>query len=712
MIRSWLRWPRLLAVMLVALALVLLVVLAALISSYSNHREQLLQRAFSSAQSQAFDAARTISRSFTEVMTIASTVSIDLTSGDLPYQDITERLFEEVDKHPDIDGLAITFQPYVYDPAERLYQEYIYKTPQGTFDTLIGASYDYSQPPTDAPDSPQTAWYHGPLANGAMWNEPFFATGAQKVLIEFGIPFYQEVDGEREAAGVVTIDYSVADMRDLVAGLDLGATGYGFVISPSGTILAHPVQDVVATQSIFDYAEAVDNDALAEAAQRALNGEQFHVEMTDTLTGEASWLFFEPVPMTDWALGVVLNQSEYAPDSSQTLREQTTILLVVAALVLIAISLLVRLHRGRKQALWAVSLAFSLIGIVLIVMVWYLANLWSRPGNVIQITSQTALDSYLTNYEERSQLTNGARPLRIPTGVFVQAVQFPDPMSVTVNGYIWQRYPVDSDVQRGFMLPQRIGEEATLDEVYREVEDDQELVIWYIGVTLRQSYNPTRYPFDSRDVTIRLMPLALADNIVLTPDLESYALVTPGLLPGLDPEVGVNNWQMENSAFSYAEVTYNSTLGLAQRADYTQFPELRFTIESQRYVVGPFIAYLLPGVVAAMMLFAFLVNEHDPGEKAELSEALNYAAALFFVIAVAHTALRDGIAAVGLTYLEHLYILLYITIIAIGLNTYVLVKQPKAWIVQYQSNLIVKLLFWPMMIGALLVSTLVVFVYG
>lgn len=712
MIRSWLRWPRLLAVMLVVLAVILGVLLVALIANYNAHRDSLLQQAFSSAQSQAFDASRTISRSFTDVMAIASDLSLDLTSGELSYADITDRLYSEVAAHPDIDGLAITFQPYVYDPDEQLYQEYIYKTPEGTFDTLIGASYDYSQPPTDAPDSPQTAWYHGPLNNGPTWNEPFFATGAQKILIEFGVPFFHEVDGERTPAGVVTIDYSVADMRDLVSGLNLGATGYGFVISPSGTILAHPVPGLVAKQSIFDYAASIENEALADASERALAGEQVTLELADNLTGEASWLFMEPVPMTDWALGVVLNQAEYAPESLRTLREQTTILLVIAALLLIGISLLVRLHQGRKRALWTVSLAFTLIGIVLIVLVWYLADLWSGPSGVVKITSQTALDSYLTNYEERSQLTNGERPMRIPTGVFVQAMQFPDPMSVTVNGYIWQRYPVDSDVPRGFSLPQRIGEEATLEEAHREVQGDEELIIWYIGVSLRQLFDPQRYPFDSRDVTIRLMPVALAENIVLTPDLESYGLVNPVLLPGLDIDVGVNNWEMENSAFSYAEVTYNSTLGLSQRATYSQLPELRFTIAAQRYVVGPFIAYLLPGMVAAMMLFAFLVNEHAPGDKQELSEALNYAAALFFVIAVAHTALRDGIAAVGLTYLEHLYILLYITIIAIGLNTYVLVKQPKAWIVQYQNNLIVKLLFWPMLIGALLVSTLLVFVYG
>jgi hypothetical protein len=513
----------------------------------------------------------------------------------------------------------------------------------------------------------------------------------------------------------VTIDYSVADMRALVSQLELGATGYGFVISPSGTFLAHPVPDLVAQQSIYAYAAETQDEAQAErlsqAAAQALNGERVSLEWVDSITGEASWLFFEPIPTTDWALGILLNRSEFAPDTQQTLREQVSILLVIAALIVIGMSLLVRVHRGQPEALSRVSVTFSLLGVGLIVATWYLADTLSDGAGLVEITSEATLDSYLFRYEQQAR-TGGDVPLRVPTGVFVQAVQFPDPMSVTVNGYIWQRYPLDTDIARGFMLPQRIGEEATIEEIHREQSDEDELIIWYIGVTLRQLYDPARYPFDTRDITLRLSPLALGEQVVLTPDLLSYSLISPHLLPGLDAEVDVNNWQMESSAFSYAEVAYNSSLGLSQRADYTTVPELRFTVKSERYVLGPFIAYLLPGVVAAMMLFAFLINERAPGEKQEMSEALNYAAALFFVIAVAHTALRDGIAAVGLSYLEHLYILLYIAIIAIGLNTYYVVKRPNAWLVRYRNNLIVKLLYWPLIVGALLASTLLVFVYG
>jgi hypothetical protein len=53
------------------------------------------------------------------------------------------------------------------------------------------------------------------------------------------------------------------------------------------------------------------------------------------------------------------------------------------------------------------------------------------------------------------------------------------------------------------------------------------------------------------------------------------------------------------------------------------------------------------------------VSRSGAGDEHDLVSALSDAAALFFVMVVAHTALRDSIAAVKMTYLEYLYILLY-----------------------------------------------------
>ena len=41
-------------------------------------------------------------------------------------------------------------------------------------------------------------------------------------------------------AGVVTVDYSLQNIRSLMAGLELGATGYGFVFTAAAGISPIP----------------------------------------------------------------------------------------------------------------------------------------------------------------------------------------------------------------------------------------------------------------------------------------------------------------------------------------------------------------------------------------------------------------------------------------------------------------------------------------
>ena len=65
-------------------------------------------------------------------------------------------------------------------------------------------------------------------------------------------------------------------------------------------------------------------------------------------------------------------------------------------------------------------------------------------------------------------------------------------------------------------------------------------------------------------------------------------------------------------------------------------------------------------VVAGVMVFGYLLNGNKPDEPEEIVTALSYTAALFFVIAVVHATLRESAAAIGLTYLEYLYLFLYV----------------------------------------------------
>jgi hypothetical protein len=649
---------------------------------YLDRRDQIEDSAFASARNQAQASAASINEAFSSIKIIADTIADDLTAGDLAYTDIEARMRHEMRQRPDIDGLAITFAPFVFDEDLRLFQMYLYQDGEGGFDLLTGATYDYTQPQGDDPDAPNTDWYLGPMANGPTWNEPFFARGAQKILIEYGIPFFR--DGVE--AGVVTIDYSLATTRDLIADLDLGATGYGFLLSAEGTYLAHPVTERVARTTIFDIASTSENGNLEAIGERALQGETFSTTIQDEITGATSWVFIEPVTTTGWSLGIVLSKREFMPGDATTVREQIAIALSGAAAIVILVGLVTR-------GVWMVSNVFSLLAVALIVLIWFLAA-DDQNADRVTITDHTALDRYL---EQR-----GDDLIRLPTGIYIQALQFPDPVSLRVNGYIWQR--VDDAVEPGFMLPQRIGEEATLEEVYHQ--DD--VVIWYFGMTLAQNYDTLRYPFDTRSIDIRISPAELDGSVILVPDLDGYPLIQPDLRPGVDNDIYINNWTVKSSVYNYQSVSFNSTFGLERHSG--TMPELYFSLYTERRFVGPFIAYLLPGMVVAFMMFAFLLSDRKAGDKEEIVTTLNYVAALFFVVAIAHASLRDGIAAEGLTYLESVYIMLYIAIVGVALNVFLIAKRPDLALIRYRNNIIIKLLYWPAVMGVLLAITLMVFV--
>lgn len=656
----------------------------------------------------ATQAAGAIDKSFHEARDLAENIARDLGEGRLPYGDIEKRMKDDCLRRADLDGLAITFQPFAYRADQKLYQEYVSRQPDGQLGTLKGASYDYSQAPSTDPAGPKTAWYHTPLANGPTWNEPFLATGARKVLIEYGTVFKQAGDPAR-IGGVVTADYSLEGLQELMTRLDLGATGYGVVFTNKGTFLSHPNRsEVVRGTALKD--PALADPHVQEAIRNVLAGKSSVVEHHDDLTDKDVWILFEPIPITGWALGLVIEQEEDAAAPKQMLRSVVLIALTGGAALLCLLALLVRLETGSTRSLWSWTIGFSGLCVALIAATWVLSwDVERAPGT--PVTSRTTIDRYLERY--RLSLTKAESSYEVPTGVQITGLKFPEAGAVTIGGFVWQRYSdaLPKDFRKGFIFPQHLSDQALIDEVERVRQGTEEVIVWRIVVTLQQSFNPKLFPFDRRNVALLIQPLELTANIVLTPDLAAYPVMTPRALPGVTKDFQINNWRLEESFFTYQLKPPASTVGLFSRTGRPAIPAMTFNVTARRHYVGPFIAYLLPALVAAGLTFAFLMTRRNCGDPEDLLNGLAYIAALFFVIVVAHTALRDNAGAVSITYLEHLFILLYVIVGLVVLDAFAVVHLPQMPFIMFRKHLIAKLLFWPIITTTLLVSTLLVFVY-
>ena len=531
-------------------------------------------------------------------------------------------------------------------------------------------------------------------------------------MAEYSAPFYRvnPESLERIPAGIVFAQYSLDDVRRLVASLQLGATGYGYVLSKEGLYIAHPIKELVGNVTLFEQAESLQDEALRIEGERAVSRKIFYREAVDSVTGQASWAFHEPIPSTGWSIAVVLNKDELSGNPLTAQRKQIIIALGVMAFLLFLSVLLFRAYKGNLPNVWGVVGAFSVLCIAVMGFIWYLVTTTSlgQSDRGVTLVSKATVDRFLTSNTTLARIAQNEPPVYLPTGIFVQTMKFSGVNEVVVTGYIWQRYPDDIPdwVSQGFILPDE-ADWPFVREAYRRREAGMEVVGWDFQATLRQPFDYSRYPFDHETAFIRFWPKNFDRNVILTPDLEGYRLIKPSLRPGLADGFFVEGWDVKHSMFSYRPNSYLANFGIDRSIRGENFPELYFHIGLQRNFTNPLIAYIVPLIVVMVMLFAVLIVSSEA--ESNRFSVLSYCAALFFVITLAHVGLRTLLVPEGIIYLEYFYILVYIALLLVALNFILLTSGANIPFIRFRNNLIPKLLFWPAVLGSLLGISLLTF---
>ena len=203
--------------------------------------------------------------------------------------------------------------------------------------------------------------------------------------------------------------------------------------------------------------------------------------------------------------------------------------------------------------------------------------------------------------------------------------------------------------------------------------------------------------------------------MLLTPDLVSYSTTDPAALPGLDQDnIVLPGWDFEESFFSLRVTDYNTDFGIPSRGKLQKFPDLYFNISLSRRILEPFVSRLIPLALVALLLFAVLIivtasAERFGVEGFSASSVLAYCAALLFVVVILQISLRTDLTAQGLLYMEYFYFVIYGAILSVSLNSILLRAAPNLRFLQYRDNLMMDLLFWPVLFGLILIVTLLTF---
>lgn len=120
----------------------------------------------------------------------------------------------------------------------------------------------------DESDDAHVGWYYIPVRNGApMWMSPYLNENINVYMISFVVPIYAE-DGT--SIGIIGMDIDFSQFTDMVDGIELFDTGYGFLTDEQGSIYYHKELDMGQKISELDSSLANIGDFLADSSNQGV----------------------------------------------------------------------------------------------------------------------------------------------------------------------------------------------------------------------------------------------------------------------------------------------------------------------------------------------------------------------------------------------------------------------------------------------------------
>jgi len=685
----------------VALALVTLSTAALTLYSvvdYSSYKRKREEKSIELGRQAGIRVAEALDETLSEIAThaheYAATVA-DVTSE----EELLQSIEQESLRFPLLMGVTVAFEPGGFAGKERFAP--FFNKVRGELQ-LIEDTYDYTSTELET-----AKWYTEVVATGkAKWSAPYFAEAAKTMVVDYGVPIR---DGEDRVRGIVDYTISLSDFTRIVDSLSVGEAGYGFTYDENGAILSHP-NPVYLLENVFTLRDGKD-----EAIVRALREDaQGVVAYDSTYTYKYSWFFFRELKSTGWKSVLVFAEDDLLGASDEGRRKIIRIGIVIGALLIALLALVQGLNGFSRAELWRMAVLISLVFVGNIVLIWYL-NLttdFSRlDDDVERIVNATILDKYVEKSDQELYKLITARYRKVPTGIYVESYELTS-FDASLIGKLWMKYPKDLyDVAPpGFYFPDVSARETRglVSEKLTEVErDDHVLVTWRFRVTLEQDFSYRQFPFEQNDIRVRMLYPDFSKNVLLVPDLDSYDILNPSVRPGLNPNITVPSSETIASFFTLPTMEFKSTFGDSRLVK--GYPTLSFNMVVKRIYMNPLIANIIPILIVALIMFIVLYvasNEEDGRSGLTTMNVIQSSAGFLFILLLAHVNERNRIETPEIAYIELFYfsMYLYITLQTVALAT---MFRGVDWkLFRYEDNLILKLLFWPLLLSIWFAFTL------
>ena len=604
----------------------------------------------------------------------------------------------------EILGITVAFEPNQYND-QHLYAPYYDKKADSIFQ--LEKFYDYTDAALET-----TTWYVKIRDGGEQWVEPYFGQVVQALITDYGIPFYNP-DGSMK--GMVSMTISLKGFTELIHSLSLGKTGFGFVTSKKGTVLAHPVSAYAGLKTLQQLQTEQIHPELRKAYSNILKGETGFVSFNIEEKKQKTRFYYDIVPASQWGIGVLFFDDDLLGADRETKQRLIQIAITGSLVLFCFLGLYFNRDYLSTQEVWILSLFGSFILLANVFYIGYLEHI-SKDHNTITesppVIDNTTLSSIINAENLKAKKNNAANPIVIPTGVYIDELGFMDSYNVNISGSVWQKYPktILDDITVGFQFPQAspFAESVYIEEIFREETNKHVLISYNFRLTAKLNFVYRKYPFDKRNLNLEIRPLNHNDNLFFTPDLDSYKVTNPSQKSGLSSNISLSGNRILESYFSYQYLDYGTTFGLKNNTHVSKVPELYFNINMKRVLINAFVTYLIPIFVTLIMMFIMVYASNKSHELISDSGIVQGMTAFFFVLVFSHIDLRKNIETTELIYMEYFYFITYIMIV-LSTHNLIMYTRPNTSIFDYKNNLVVKAIFWPTFLILVLIVSLFLF---
>lgn len=174
-------------------------------------------------------------------------------------------------------------------------------------------------------------WFQIPYNTGKpYWTEPWVdKEGKGEMVISYSMPLYDR----GKITGILRFDIELKYLQELTTNPNHFKMGTSFLVSGTGTLVAHPDLDLVMNQSLFSLAQEYNESSLSRLGEAMIAGESGYIKIGGNSPFKNSWIYYQNIMSNRWSVGVSIEES--------MLMEDVNLLLLIQTLASILIFLLV-----------------------------------------------------------------------------------------------------------------------------------------------------------------------------------------------------------------------------------------------------------------------------------------------------------------------------------------------------------------------------------